>query len=104
VNAPKVILVITLVVACLPVFCCSLPNLVFYVRHGRWPLGQRGDEQEKLRLGTTAAEVRDQFGEPHDRYETAVGETWVYYPGGFDLSTFKLYFEKGHLTHVWLAG
>jgi hypothetical protein len=101
VSFKKVLLTLTLVVACGEA-CGVLPDVLTYAfscaYRGRWTL-RRSQDPRKMPLGSTTDEVRAEFGEPHGRAAFARGEIWYYYPGGFDASIYKLVFdEKGRLV------
>lgn len=100
-NARTCFLAITLGMALLAATCCVLPNALFYANTGRLPL-RRSQDPFRVPIGSTAAEVREALGPPHDLVKRDGREVWNYHGDLFGLVIYGMEFdEEGRLAKVW---
>jgi hypothetical protein len=82
--------VLLLLSASLPCFCCFGPDLIVRWQTGRYPL--QGYPNGVIEKGMTRDEVLSKIGPPHSRHQTGDRESWYYMLDPYDMYYFGVIF------------
>jgi len=85
----------------LAISCCILPQIVFRVAVGSYPVGD--PNRYRLTEGMTKDEVQAVMGRaPHERRKKGAKEIWTYYCDALSIGIWQMEFdEDGLLESDW---